>query len=74
METVSEELKTIQDLLTKLQISESQAYQLVNQKLIPHHYLGTKIRFYFSEIDEWIKSGEAAKAMNRPATKTRKAV
>ena len=50
----------IKELRTRLPLAQSTLYKLVEDQKIPHHRVGQRILFLWSEVHEWIMnaSGE----------------
>jgi len=64
-QTVSEErLMDVRDVAAKLGLSEQQVYRLKKLGHIPFVMVGAQIRFIPSDIENWLRSGESANAMN----------
>lgn len=59
----------VRDVSSKLGLSEQQVYRLKKLGRIPFVMIGARIRFIPSDIDEWMRSGESAKAMNERSTR-----
>lgn len=63
MEKGAMELKahwmTVEQVAAHLQISKETVYRWLDRKKIPAHRVGKQWRFQSSEIDDWVKRGEA---------------
>lgn len=55
---------SVQEIAHYLGISKETIYRWVESKKIPSHKIGKQWKFQVSEIDTWIKSGQASKLIN----------
>ena len=49
-----------EDICTYLKVSNDTVYKWIKQKDLPSHRLGRRWMFKKEELDEWIRSGNAA--------------
>jgi excisionase family DNA binding protein len=55
---------SVQEIAQYLGISKETIYRWVESDKIPAHKVGKQWKFQVSEVDSWIKSGEASKLLN----------
>jgi excisionase family DNA binding protein len=55
-----EKWKSMLDLLEYLDMSREFALEAITKRDMPAHRIGRFWKFKFSEVDEWIRSGQAA--------------
>lgn len=61
MNSIHERWLTIDDLVVYLKMGKTKLYTMAQKGEIPGSKIGSQWRFDREEIDEWIKSGRAAK-------------
>lgn len=52
--------KSMPDLLKYLDMSRESVLEAISKRGMPAHKVGRVWKFKFSEVDEWIRSGQAA--------------
>jgi len=57
-----EEWKPMAAIEKYLSVSRESVLQYINKKGMPAHKLGRQWRFKISEVDKWLRSGNAAEA------------
>jgi excisionase family DNA binding protein len=57
---VSEPWLSVQQIAAHLGVSKETIYRWLDKEKIPVHRIGKLWRFKASEVDEWVKSGDAA--------------
>ncbi len=57
-----EEWKPMAAIQKYLSVSRETVLQYINKRGMPAHKLGRQWRFKISEVDEWLRSGDAAEA------------
>jgi excisionase family DNA binding protein len=57
---ILEEWKPMAAIGKYLSVSRETVLQYINKKSMPAHKLGRQWRFKISEVDEWLRSGNAA--------------
>lgn len=55
-----EEWKPMAAIQKYLSVSRETVLQYINKRGMPAHKLGRQWRFKISEVDEWLRSGDAA--------------
>ena len=55
-----ENWKSMPDLLKYLDMSREAVLEAINKRGLPAHRVGRLWKFKYSEVDEWIRSGQAA--------------
>lgn len=55
---------SVQEIAQYLGISKETIYRWVESDKIPAHKVGKQWKFQVSEVNSWIKSGEASKLLN----------
>ena len=60
MDSIKDKWLTIDELVTYLKMGRTKLYTMAQQGVIPGSKIGKQWRFDREEIDEWIKSGQAA--------------
>ena len=60
MDSIKDKWLTIDELATYLKMGRTTLYTMAQKGVIPGSKIGKKWRFDREEIDEWIKSGQAA--------------
>ena len=55
-----ESWKSMPDLLKYLDMSREAVLEAITKRGMPAHRVGRLWKFKFSEVDEWIRSGQAA--------------
>ena len=60
MDSIKDKWLTIDELVTYLKMGRTKLYSMAQQGDIPGSKIGKQWRFDREEIDEWIKSGQAA--------------
>ena len=55
-----EKWKSMPDLLEYLDMSRESVLEAITKRGMPAHRVGRLWKFKFSEVDEWIRSGQAA--------------
>lgn len=55
---------SVQEIAQYLGISKETIYRWVESDKIPAHKVGKQWKFQVSEVNSWIKSGEASKLIN----------
>jgi excisionase family DNA binding protein len=61
MNSINDKWLTIDDLVAYLKMGKTKLYTMAQKGGIPGSKVGSQWRFDREEIDEWIKSGRAAK-------------
>ena len=61
MNSINDKWLTIDELVTYLKMGRTKLYTMAQKGAIPGNKIGNQWRFDREEIDEWIKSGRAAK-------------
>ncbi len=61
-----EEWKPMAAIEKYLSVSRESVLQYINKKGMPAHKLGRQWRFKISEVDEWLRSGNAADVEDCP--------
>ena len=56
---ISDRWVSVQDIAHYLGISKETVYRWLEAKKIPAHKIGRQWKFKISEIDIWVKNGEA---------------
>lgn len=56
----SERWVTIDDVTTHLGVTRDSIYRWMSSKGLPAHQVGRRWRFRLSEVDEWVRSGQAS--------------
>jgi excisionase family DNA binding protein len=56
-----DQLLNVKELAAYLKCTEQTVRRYVMAKKIPYHKIDRMVRFWLSEIQEWIKSGKAKK-------------
>ena len=56
-----EKWKSMPDLLEYLDMSREAVLEAITKHGMPAHKIGRLWKFKFSEVDEWIRSGQSAK-------------
>ena len=51
---------TVDDVAIHLGVTRDSIYRWMNKKKLPAHQVGRVWRFRLTEIDEWVRSGQAA--------------
>ncbi len=57
---------SVEEIAPYLGVKRDTVYKWLRLKGMPHHKVGRLVKFRQEEIDQWVKSGKAAK----PARKT----
>ncbi|MFC1715565.1 helix-turn-helix domain-containing protein [Candidatus Poribacteria bacterium] len=60
MSAEEDELLTVQDICDLLKVRETYIYSLTHKKKIPHIKMQGQLRFWRSEIDEWLRRQEVS--------------
>jgi len=47
-------LLTVQDVATATRLSVSFVYKLVERQAVPHHRIGSQIRFTLEDLERWL--------------------
>jgi excisionase family DNA binding protein len=55
----SERWLSVEEIRTHLGISKETVYRWLEKKKIPAHKVGRLWKFKVSEVDEWVKNGDA---------------
>jgi excisionase family DNA binding protein len=55
-----ESWKSMPDLLKYLDMSRESVLEAISKRGMPAHKVGRLWKFKFSEVDEWIRSGQAS--------------
>lgn len=63
-----EEWKPMAAIEKYLSVSRETVLQYINKKGMPAHKLGRQWRFKISEVDEWLRSGNAAEKEETDST------
>jgi excisionase family DNA binding protein len=50
---------TVEQIAAHLQVSKETVYRWLDRGKIPAHRVGKQWRFLVSEVDEWVRRGEA---------------
>lgn len=50
---------TVEQIAEHLQVSKETIYRWLDRKRIPAHRIGRQWRFQATEVDEWVRQGEA---------------
>lgn len=50
---------SVEEISTHLGVSKETIYRWVDKKKIPSHKVGRQWKFKVSEVDQWVKCGEA---------------
>lgn len=50
---------TVEQIATHLQISKESIYRWLEKGRIPAHRVGKQWRFLITEVDDWVKRGDA---------------
>ena len=58
--TVTEKWSSLGDIAEHLGVSKDTIYRWIATKEMPAHKIGKLWKFKISEIDDWVKKGEAA--------------
>ncbi len=61
MNSINDKWLTIDELVAYLKMGKTKLYTMAQKREIPGSKVGSQWRFDREEIDEWIKSGRAAK-------------
>lgn len=61
---VTDRWLSVQEIAQYLGISKETIYRWVESGKIPAHKIGKQWKFQVSEVNSWIKSGEASKLLN----------
>ena len=61
MNSINDKWLTIDELIAYLKMGKTKLYTMAQKGKIPCSKIGSQWRFDREEIDEWIKSGRAAK-------------
>ena len=56
-----EKWSSLEEIAEHLGVSKDTIRNWIKKGAIPHRRIGKQYKFKISEIDEWLKSGEAAK-------------
>ena len=59
-EPTLEKWKSMPDLIEYLDMSRDSILEAITKRGMPAHKVGRVWKFKFSEVDEWIRSGQAA--------------
>ena len=59
---------TVDDICKYLTISNETVYKWIEQRTMPGHRVGRRWMFKQSEVDEWVRSGQAADRLDKPYT------
>lgn len=51
----------VEEVATHLRVSKETVYRWLEKGKIPAHRVGKQWRFKVSEVDEWVRSGNASK-------------
>lgn len=57
---MDEEILTVKEAASFLKVQAGFIYQLRATHRIPYHYVGKQIRFFKSELIEWLKDNQSA--------------
>ena len=68
MDSIDDKWLTIDELIAYLKMGKTKLYTMAQKGKIPGSKIGSQWRFDREEIDEWIKSGRAAKQVKKPAS------
>jgi excisionase family DNA binding protein len=60
-----ESWKSMPDLLKYLEVSRDAVMEWIANYNMPAHKVGRLWKFKFSEVDEWIRSGQSAEITNK---------
>ena len=55
-----ENWSSMDDMIKYLNVSRETILNWINERNMPAHKIGRLWKFKFSEVDEWIRSGQAA--------------
>lgn len=55
---------SVEEIATHLGISKETVYRWLEREKIPAHRVGRLWKFKASEVDQWIKNGEAAESQS----------
>lgn len=58
----SERWVTVDDVAAHLGVTRDTVYRWMARKHLPAHNVGRRWRFRLSEVDEWVRSGQAGPA------------
>lgn len=53
---------SVEEIATHLGVSRDTVYKWITRKHLPAHKVGKLWKFRTSEVDEWVRSGEASPA------------
>ncbi len=56
-----ENWSSMDDIIKYLNVSRETILNWINERNMPAHKIGRLWKFKFSEVDEWVRSGSAAK-------------
>lgn len=59
---------TVEQIAAHLQVSKETIYRWLDRERIPAHKVGKQWRFLASEVDEWVKRGEATENPREQST------
>jgi excisionase family DNA binding protein len=59
---VEERWLSVEEIATHLGVSRDTVYKWITRKHLPAHKVGKLWKFRISEVDEWVRSGEASPA------------
>jgi len=60
---------TVDDICTYLNVSNETAYKWIEHRGMPGHRVGRRWMFKQNEVDEWVRSGNAADKPEKEAIK-----
>jgi len=72
--TVEERWLSVDEIAGHLGISKETVYRWLEKKKIPAHRVGKLWRFKHSEVDAWIKQGDASEDSKTPSTKKKRKI
>ena len=58
--TTSERWQSVEEIAGHLGVSKETIYRWLEKKKIPAHKVGKLWKFQVSEVDEWVRRGEAS--------------
>lgn len=61
LQSVSEQWASVEEIAQHLKVKPDTVYKWIERKDIPAHKVGRLWRFKISEVDEWVRSGNAKK-------------
>lgn len=53
---------SVEDVAIHLGVNKDSVYRWIESRSLPAHRVGRLLRFKISEIDDWVRTGEAAES------------